>query len=281
VRQRNIIRAGLTPSDATFDGKAVAMNLGVATRGETTTTGTNEGVVISRGWIAEGLLVIMCKCDPHSAVFAFTQAGFRDGFQKFFEKIGHSWVKAVHWSMHSGAASDVEQARRDLERVRKRGRWKHTGPCHRYTKTHVLVESRMKFGPEIVKEGAEFLADPRKMVVKAIQAGPGRHSSFGKALMRRVAEGPTLSGAIESVRPDFSPRLPSARAWDLPPTNAIADHLRNQGQPVPRTRRGKIKRAQELENVPIAGVEGDISSGEETIYDWFFQDGGLGGGEER
>ena len=46
----------LQVGDLSFDGSRLALLLGASVRGETTKTGANQGVVVRRGFVAEGLM---------------------------------------------------------------------------------------------------------------------------------------------------------------------------------------------------------------------------------
>jgi len=263
--------------DITFDGRSVALVFGVGARGMTVKTGQYQGVVVSRGWIAELLLVLVSRCDPHAAVFSLTQDRFRKTFQAFWASVGHSWVRAVHWLRHSGAAGDLECGRRDLEGVRKRGRWKHVSACHRYTKTHLVVECRHRLGAELCLEGRNFMLAPRENVCRAFERGPGRHSSLGKALIARMRAGPRLPDTEGSVRPGTSsPRLPPVQDPMLLPPAQIQSHLRQNGEKPPCSKRAARRKFSDLQAVPVFEDLGSLDSDDETIcaseYDNNFAD---------
>ena len=92
-------------------------------------------------------------------------------------------IKALHDLRHSAAAADLESGRRDLPEAQKRERWRFITSCHCYTKTHLVVMSRMMLGDTIIRQGRKFRDDPRTIIVDAIRSGPAAKTPEGQAVM--------------------------------------------------------------------------------------------------
>ena len=151
-------------------------------------------------------------------------------------------IKALHDLRHSAAAADLESGRRDLPGVQKRGRWRFITSCHRYTKTHLVVMSRMMFGESIIAEGRKFRDDPRSAIIDAMRRGPAATTLEGQAVIDRLLTGPRLEDNRESVRPgEASPRVPIQRDVSKAPDVVLDEEIRARGRVPPGRRQMKEK----------------------------------------
>lgn len=192
--------AGLQEGDGTCTRQSVSLVFGVQERGASAKTGINQGVVISRGWIAEMVEEVLKLTAVGAPMFPISQPKFRAQFQKLWRRRGKK-VRAVHDLRHSGAAEDVAQGRRTLDGVQRRGRWRHLSACTRYTKTFLIARSRGMLGEEMLKEGRRIAEDPRRAVRRAIEEGEGAKTKLGLAISRRFKEGPRIPDSKEDLRP--------------------------------------------------------------------------------
>ena len=178
-------------------------------------------------------------------------------------------IKALHDLRHSAAAADLESGRRDLPGVQKRGRWRFITSCHRYTKTHLVVMSRMMFGAAIIEQGRKFRNDPRDMIVAAIRSGPAATTREGEAVMSRLLSGPRLEENCESIRPgDASPRVPIQRDVSRAPDAILDEEIRARGRVPPGRRQKKEKMLTKLQKSPVAPMRGDLDSEDNTAGSW-------------
>jgi len=231
---------GLVGADISYDRRGVALVFGRSTRGESSKGGPNQGVVVARGWIAEGMIALARLVDPHSAVFPMSSAGFRALWQRVWEAEGCGFVRAIHELRHTGASEDIARARRDREGVRRRGRWRHISSTDRYTKTHLLTEARAKFGSRVIERGQMVMENPRQMLASAIRRGPGAKTAEGRAVLAIFDKGPRVPDSIECIQPGVeSPRIePMPRLREVPERWLDMD-ISRRGLSVPRGRKQK------------------------------------------
>lgn len=175
----------LCGTDIRSDSRCCALMFGVGARGKEVKGGVNQGVVIHRGWIADGLIALRDMYPLMTQTFPITQKEMLKLWKKVWKKEGIE-EDSLHRMRHTGAAEDVARGLRDLEGTRRRGRWKHISSVQRYTKTFLLAAERERFGAQIIGEGERFLRDPRKAVIQAIKAGPGAQSAEGKAIIEAM-----------------------------------------------------------------------------------------------
>jgi hypothetical protein len=110
--------------DVHYDGKVMALDLGVSARGESTKTGSNQGVVVRRGFVVAILLCLRSLCKPGKKVFPVSQAQFRKVWHTTCKRLGIEFAGPPHNLRHSGPSNDLQKELTTLELVRRRGRWK-------------------------------------------------------------------------------------------------------------------------------------------------------------
>jgi hypothetical protein len=188
----------MRPEDVSDDRRSCAIRLGASERGSETKTGPDQGVVVCRGFVADGLVALRDVAERNTPIFPTTPERFRRGHQLFWSR-RKKRVRSIHKLRHTGAAEDLARGRRSQEGIRVRGRWRHLSATERYTRTHLLVEERATFGPEIVDAGADIILNPRKAVIEAIRSGPARRTVAGKALLRAM-ENPRIPDSVDNLR---------------------------------------------------------------------------------
>jgi hypothetical protein len=182
--------------------------------------------------------------------------------------VGCSFQKAVHDLRHAGAANDIEQGRREMEGVRRRGRWRHLTSVQRYGKTHLLVAARRKFGSQVLSEGKLFGRDPRRAVSEAICAGPGKHTALGKRMMKRMAQGQLVESKEDLLPGATSPRGPSdssvpEAALEECTDSELRQLLRSRGL-VAKGRRKTLLRRLQAPRANAGPLRGNLGVGDET-----------------
>jgi hypothetical protein len=248
---------GLVGADISYDHRGVALVFGRSARGDSSKGGPNQGVVASRGFVAEGMIALARLVDPHSAAFPLSSAGFRGIWQRVWEAENCGFVRAIHELRHTGASEDIARARRDREGVRRRGRWKHISSTDRYTKTHLLTEARARFGSR----------NPREMLAAAIRRGPGVKTAEGRAVLAIFAKGPRIPDSVESIQPAVhSPRIePMPRLQEVP-ERWLDQDIGRRGLPLPRGRKQKEEVLQRARYV-VRANDGGLSD-TDGATDW-------------
>jgi hypothetical protein len=254
----------LRAADVHTDGASVALLFGVQERGQKSKTGTNQGVVVSRSWIACMLLAVRAGVSAEGRVFSFSQSSFRDGWQRFWAGENCSFQRAVHDIRHAGAANDVGSGRRRLEGVQRRGRWKHLASCYRYAKTHLLVRARQLFGAAILKSGADFGKDPERTLIKAIQRGPGASTTLGQEMIRRLRSSGDLRDSKEDILPgQCSPRHDPMGDLEARSEEQLRGMLRARKLSTKGRKRTLLRRLQTAQ-YRAGPAQGDLEAWEET-----------------
>ena len=143
----------------------VALSLGPRLRGESTKTGSDQGVRVDRPWV-QALLMRRLKRRV-AADRVFPSFGGKKGYARFLTiwaqataAAGVSWIGGPHVLRHSGASNDLLHSRRTLKEVQLRGRWKVLDSVRRYGKTHFLVQSNARLEEAVLQRGRRFWDDP-------------------------------------------------------------------------------------------------------------------------
>jgi len=199
AREQDIenIRTG----DLSFHRGSMAIALGVSVRGESSKTGSNQGVVIRRGLVTDLLLALREAAPEGGRVFPITQADFRRQWHTVCRHLGLEWAGPPHRLRHSGPSEDIARERTSLELVRRRGRWKSMQSVQRYSKTFALVKFRARMPPTTLAMGESIPHDLRAATVQALKAVQ-RPSALQKRVLERVvrAEGKDVQMDYSQVK---------------------------------------------------------------------------------
>jgi hypothetical protein len=161
--------ADVCGSEAADGSLEVALLLGVRERGESVKTGSNQGVVIDRAWVAQWLLEFKAQRERAGATFLFTLS--RDEFGSRFhlqQRRLQIDVGPPHRLRHGGAATLIAAGGLPVvTAVKLRGRWESDKSLRRYTKMHILAAQRASLPPAVLRLGRLFLADPPNEIKRA------------------------------------------------------------------------------------------------------------------
>ena len=156
------------------DGR-VAVLLGVAERGETTKTGTRQGVLADRSGIADLLLQYKKKARKGGRLFGIRPAEFsaawraacetlhiKDSVPHSIRHIGPSYGLSGSDEALSSSASapsfeatpKATKAYRTLDQIRTRGRWRAKTSVLRYGKTHYYLKAESETPRHLRRVGA-------------------------------------------------------------------------------------------------------------------------------
>ena len=173
----------LREADIIWDGRCVGLLFGISARGEEGKTGSNQGVVVRRGTVANVLLA-MKDVKKHSTgpIFGPRQAGFRKEWHRACRALGMPWAPPPHGLRHSGPSEDVARGRASLEQVRRRGRWKALSSVQRYSKTFALTQFRARMPQKVLEVGARATGDLAAEILRAISS----RTNYSKAQKQLV-----------------------------------------------------------------------------------------------
>ena len=176
----------LLGSDVFTDGATTAIVMGVRERGQKVKTGSNQGVSLDRAFVADALNAVVASIGPGESVFPFDPVQYRRVWWDTLRRLGLEFCGPPHNVRHSGPSADIGSGRRDLEQVRRRGRWASMNSVQRYTKDFRLVEHKSKVPAALTTEGTHFISDPRRQWVAAIAASPLANSDLAAILVKAL-----------------------------------------------------------------------------------------------
>ena len=158
LREQDFLQ--LRVGDCLFSGDVVTLMLGVASRGESSKTGRNQGVVLDSP-LSCSLLWKRCQGrKPSEKVFPRLTALTYSKWWRWAAKAvcgDSNGAGAPHSARHSGPSRDLTTGYRSLEQIMKRGRWKALTSVHRYAKPHAYYACLSKLSDEEREKGDALL----------------------------------------------------------------------------------------------------------------------------
>jgi len=150
--------AALRPEDVHFAATSAALSLGVVERGEETKTGSNQGVVVDRPWVARWLRDFARRRKKGEFFFSIS----RDDYHALFDDAARDLRAAglpltPHSARHAGATIDALVNGKSMPDIQRRGRWLAPASVARYAKPHVLVRQNARLSKQMLQKGREFL----------------------------------------------------------------------------------------------------------------------------
>ena len=135
---------------------------GVTARGEsskTSTTSSNQSVIIDRPWVARMFLELARKRPPNAPIISVSRETVARTVKKACDLLGIE-CPVLHKLRHTGPANDTLRGSKSLEQIRRRGRWASLKSVELYSKTAHIVADLAHLDPEVRRLGDEFLASP-------------------------------------------------------------------------------------------------------------------------
>ena len=114
---------GLQVDDAAWDGRRLALLFGVSARGESVKTGSNQGIVVRRGVVAD-IIRGLCAYWKRGHIFRVSQQQLRKSWHWACRRLGIAFTGPPHSLRHTGPSEDIARLRTSLEGARRRGRWR-------------------------------------------------------------------------------------------------------------------------------------------------------------
>jgi hypothetical protein len=154
--------------DVSFGSMGVAIQLGIPERGETTKTGTRQGVRPDYELTTRLLRRRTQNRQPQEPLFTISAAQFREAWEKSCARL-RWWPGPPHSLRHSGPSHDALHGYRTLDEIKNRGRWRAKTSVLRYMKTHVLVACEAALPDHLRQAGLRLLPLLGTRAAKAIQ----------------------------------------------------------------------------------------------------------------
>ena len=196
--------------DLSRDGDEFAISLGRRHRGDSTKTGTDQGVIVDRIWLGELLAGWEQRVHNGDLLWTIDPGLYRKQWVEAKDEAGLGWLGPAHSVRHSGPALQAYLNQRSLESIRRRGRWTSLGSVQRYTKTHKLVEARSRLSHDQRAEGDSFFKNPVQALLTASRQAPNSKEKrlFTEALksVRSKADVTFNTGSFDGKQVD-EPRV--------------------------------------------------------------------------
>ena len=109
----------------------MGVTAGVAERGESVKTGSNQGTVFTRIEAARATWALKLCRSEGEPLFSISQATYRRTWHKVAQELGLP-VGPPHDIRHSGPSEDFAAGRRTLQEIQHRGRWRSKKSIERY-----------------------------------------------------------------------------------------------------------------------------------------------------
>ena len=131
----------------------MALDFGVAKRGERSKTGVDQGVIIDSDIVAEALAAHMATLKDDEKVFKMSREHFHAAYYASAQRLGLR-LPPPHALRHTGPSRDAYEHYRTAKEIQRRGRWEAESSVKRYsrpswyasilarTPTHVLTAGR-------------------------------------------------------------------------------------------------------------------------------------------
>lgn len=126
--------------DVSFGEQQCSVELGIAERGETTKTGSKQGVVFDYSGSARILLKYLKRRGKRRKLFSISTHHFSQAWRKASEKLKHA-PGPPHSLRHLGPSYDCYIKYRTLREIQARGRWRHAQSVERYRKAYMYIKA--------------------------------------------------------------------------------------------------------------------------------------------
>lgn len=150
-------------ADISVGQEEVALTLGDPERGGSVKGGTDQGVLVDRQLIRRILRRLKQKEPKHRKVFRMRMHRYRSKFKTRLQQNGQSPDDGPHRLRHSGAANDLRKKIRDLEALRKRGRWVDITSVNIYAREHLWVRSEERTPVLVLNHGRSLMDNAERI----------------------------------------------------------------------------------------------------------------------
>ena len=150
----------------------VCLFFGISSRGEsskTSTTHSNQSVIVDRPWVGRIFLELAQKRPPNAPIFSVSRETVARTVKRACILLGID-CPVLHKLRHTGPANDTLRGTKSLKQIRRRGRWASLKSVERYSKTAHIVADLAHLDPEVRRIGAEFLANPEAFTAAQVSA---------------------------------------------------------------------------------------------------------------
>ena len=198
----------------------VALMFGRRHRGEAVKTGQEQGVKVADEFVARCMAALHEAVRDDELVFGFSSGHFREVWKKALQALDLAWVGPPRTLRHSGPSADAASGRRDLEQIRRRGRWLQMKSVQRYSKAHALTMHYARLPSGIKERGRSLMERFERTCCSALPSGAGRFRVLKAALepmLRRDSQRgarppvPLRAAGLSQRDPEGSERCCSSR----------------------------------------------------------------------
>ena len=151
----------------------VALLLGAGSRGLSTKTGPNQGVVIDAPLLRFWLTELKSCGEAKAQLIPLEPVQYRKIWWRTLKELDLEFLGPPHGLRHSRPSEQVAASSCDLEQIRRRGRWVSLKSVQRYTKSHELVRRAGLLHEHVRHVGQQVSSNPRQ----AFHVAVSRHTS--------------------------------------------------------------------------------------------------------
>jgi len=156
---------GLRWDDVVATHDVVVLKLGRSSRGESSKTGRDQGVIIDAEEVAQMMRQRRMKAEEKygmekfrgKRVFGVSSVRYRQSWWTAATKLGVT-VGPPHSARHTGASRDAFEGYRSLAQIQRRGRWTSDRSVVRYSRTHDFASAYEGVPDRVLRRGRELLA---------------------------------------------------------------------------------------------------------------------------
>lgn len=148
----------LRASDVRVAGKdEVALQLGIAERGESAKTGRNQGVRLERQEAIDVVVSRRNDREPNAKLFNTDAKHYAKAIASAAKRLNVE-IGPPHSVRHTGPSFDAYTGYRTLPQIMRRGRWTADQSVNRYAKTHAYTAALERVPAHLFVQGTEILA---------------------------------------------------------------------------------------------------------------------------
>lgn len=144
----------LLSDDINVGHTGTSLNLGVLERGESTKTGTHQGVTVLEPALQRYFRRKKRTLPRGAKVFKFKIRKYQEAWNRALLKYGWQDLGGVHLLRHCMAVFLLQYFGWTRDKVRERGRWKQDESMIQYTKRHLLHQNEERLSTEQKERGA-------------------------------------------------------------------------------------------------------------------------------
>ena len=170
LREQDMLNLRVEDLTWSLDRSTVSAHFGRASRGDSSKTGREQGVIFDEPYTVAVLKRRTKGLGPGEVVFKIKAEHYRRWWRAAARAMLRSSDKIgpPHSVRHTGASRDLATGYRTFEQVQRRGRWKASDSVQRYGRPHIWQAVTSEQPPLVLERGRFLLSQrmPRPAVAR-------------------------------------------------------------------------------------------------------------------